>query len=84
MFGLSTILSAVTFLGVKGLIGAVVGSVVTVAVPAVGKFVTKQWGWFKKKETVAVSAVEAKASQVASSAAANAVNTVVSDIEKKL
>jgi hypothetical protein len=84
MFGLSTIVSAVTFLGVKGLIGAVVGAVVTVAVPAVGKFVTKQWGWFQKKETVVAATVATEVKNVATSAAANAVSAVVTSVEKKL
>ena len=84
MVSFSTITSVVTWLGFKGFVGVVAGSVLTVAVPAVYKFVAKQFGWAKNEANTVVSAAKTEVASVASTAAANAVSTVVSDIKAKL
>lgn len=46
---LATVISIVNSFGINGLVGVVVGSIITVAVPPVFRFVNNQFTWAKKE-----------------------------------
>jgi hypothetical protein len=84
MLSLSIITSVVSFVGLKGLICAVAGSVVTVTVPKVAAFMTKQTKSVEAKAAPVVAKAEAAVAQIATSAVANTVEAAIVSVEKKL